>query len=293
MGSYFKHFTIPFIIVGIITVVCLGIYITNVSSTERNNTETTLTSNVFNYAGNLTDSQVAQLDAYISEVEDQIGCDIALVTLNETLEEYVKPYEQITGSQPTSKWVMVYADNFADENAMGYEAPHGNSIVIVDNIFREPSSGHVHSWISTRGAAQNKISMSDCETIMDKAFWNVTDDSDSETFYNAYKTIIELIPGYMVSPGATIFETKYVLIAALLVAVIYVLVNLRSKVGKKTTTGNTYVTGGAPLIKVKTDQFTHKNVTKRKIESSSGGSGGSGGHTSAGGYSHGGGGHSR
>lgn len=291
MGSYFKHFTIPFIIVGIITVVSLGIYSSHKVSYERDNTETDLTSNVFNYAGNLSDSSVAKLEASIAEAEEITGCDIALITLDETLEDYVKPYESITGQQPTEKWVMVYADNFADEHAMGYEAPHGNSIVIIDNLYREPSSGHVHSWISTRGLAQSKLSQSDCENIMDDAYYSLTDDSSESDYYEAYARVLELIPNYMGSTPAIDF--KYVLLFALVVAVIYVAVNLRSKVGKKTTVSNTYVAGGKPIMKARTDQFINKTVTKRAIQTSSGGSGGSGGHTSAGGFSHGGGGHSR
>lgn len=301
MKKYLKFFTIPFIVVGIITVLCLGIYFTKKAPAAdkpvKGNTQSDLNSNVFNYAGNLSDDKVAQLDSYIAQIEEETGIDIAVVTLDESLEDYVKKYEsQLSYSVTPRQWVMVYADNFADEHKMGYDEPYGSSIVFVDNLHREESTGKVYSWISTSGYAQNEISEDECEAIMDVALANLSDSSSSEAYYQAYKDVVRLIPskiagsGYVSDEG--IFSTKFILLLAAVVAGLFILVNIKSKIGDKTTNAATYVVGGQPNMKNTSDVFLRKTVSKTKIESNSG-SGGSGGHSSAGGHSHGGGGHSR
>ena len=84
----------------------------------------------------------------------------------------------------------------------------------------------------------------------------------------------------------------------LIVAIVFILVNLSGKEGKKTTRVDTYVAGGgSPVFKVNENRFIRKTVTKRHIDRDSGGGGRSGGggghHISSGGHSHGGGGRSR
>jgi len=80
-----------------------------------------------------------------------------------------------------------------------------------------------------------------------------------------------------------------------IVALIYMFVHMHQKKAKNTTTANTYVAGGRPVLKNKSDRFIRKHVSSRRIEtsSSSGGgsrsSGGGGHHRSSSGASHGGG----
>ena len=153
MIKFFRYFKIPFILLAIPAVITI---IANAASGPdaeivRANTQTDLKRNVFNYAGNLEDAQVAALEEQIASMEDTIGCDIAIITLNETLSD--AGYR----SSP-DKWVMEFADDFADEHMMGYDAPYGNSIVFIDNLYREEVTGKVYSWISTSGLAMEKLS---------------------------------------------------------------------------------------------------------------------------------------
>ncbi len=291
MQRYFKYFKIPFIITAVIALVCIIVRVAT-GSPEQNaaatNTESLISNNVFNYSGALTDSQVFELEALIAAVENKTQCDIAVITLNESLEGRY--------SSPANKWVMEYADDFADQNKMGYDKAYGNSIVFVDNLYREPSTGKVYSWISTSCLAMSQLSQSECESIMDDALENLTDYSDSDDYFAAYKRVVSLIPRYMsIESGARIaaenMKPVYILASALFISLIYVLINWKSKLGSVTTTSTTYVQNGRPNITRKQDIFLRKSVTKRKIETSSGG--GSGGHMSSGGHSHGGGGHSR
>ena len=278
MEKYLKHFKIPFIVVGIITIVSLVIYLGNKPSLDYTyNCESTLDTNVVDLAENLTDEQESELDAYIAEVEEEIQCDIVVVTLNQTLDNYSS-----VESDP-SRWVQQYALHFADYYKLGYDKAGGNSIVFVDNLYREPSTGSVYSWIQGSGYAYDKL-QENASVLMDDSLEGLTDSSSSEEYFSAYKRTVELVGAYcMGSASASMIKVYHVLILALIVAVVYVLVNLKSKVGDKTTTDTTYVHDGKPNMRVVRDQFTHKTVTKRKIERSegggSGGSGGGGGHS--------------
>lgn len=291
MEKYFKYFKIPFIITLIITVICIIVRVANPTEEVNvvwDNDETDLTSSVFDYADNLSDDMEEDLEEVIAEVEQKIGCDIAVVTLDESLE----------GRYATSEarlWVMNYADDFADEHNMGADRAHGNSIVFVDNIHREESTGRVYSWISTSGLAMDKLTVSDCESIMDIALDDLDDYSDETDFYFAYSELVRLLPSYMLGTAMVpeVLKPSYILLAALVVAAIYIAVNWKSKAGRKTTSGTTYVASGRPNIRRQQDLFLRKSVSKVRIQSSSSSGGGSGGHISSGGFSHGGGGHSR
>ena len=73
MKKFLKYFRIPFILIGILMVITIIIRVSSSGPEEiiRNNDETDLTQNVFNYAGNLTDSNVAELESLIERVEEQ------------------------------------------------------------------------------------------------------------------------------------------------------------------------------------------------------------------------------
>lgn len=287
MKRFFDYFKIPFIIAAVIAIICITITIVKGNEEKPHivrNDESELSANVFDFAGNLSEANIKILDEHIAEIEEQIGCDIAVVTLNETLEGYY--------NTSASEWVMCFADDFADNNKMGYDKAYGNSIVFVDNIYREPATGKVYSWISTSGIAQDKLSQSACEDIMDKALEGLEDDSSQEDFMYAYTKVIDLLPAYMQGGDIAILAANckpiYIIGAALLIAAIYILANWSTKAGVRTTSSTTYVVNGRPNITNRQDIFLRKSVSKRKIETSS-----SGGHMSSGGHSHGGGGHSR
>ena len=291
MKQFFKYFRIPFILIAILAVVCIGVRIARASEedneTYRSNSDTDLTCNVFDYADNLTNAQEEELEKQIEAVEDRIKCDIVIITLNETLSD--RGYK----SEP-SRWVMEYADDFADDHMMGYDVAYGNSIVFIDNLHREEATGRVYSWISTSGLAMQKISQADAESIMDDALYDLTDYSNSDDYFVAYSKVIKLLPAYFESSAKStaqnVLKPLYIVIFSLVAALIYVLINWSSKVGDRTTSSTTYVENGHPTITHQGDVFLRKSVSKVKIETSSGGSGG---HVSSGGHSHGGGGHSR
>lgn len=247
---------------------------------------------VYDYADVLTGSEEEKLEKLIAKREAQIGCDIVLVILNEPLASYAKAYEDVLGSLSESEYVMVYADNFYDEYAFGYNKPHGDGCVLVDNWDRSDSVyGYAYNWLSTSGRVESRFSTSMINHVIDDVNDRVNDDP-----YEAYKSYVNNIYSYMSSGKSAsdrvVIPFYAIIIISAVVAVIYLIGNLTKNVGARTTASNTYVNGGKAKMTVMTDQFIRRSTTKRHIQRSSGGGGGGGGghHTSAGGHSHGGGG---
>lgn len=298
MREYLRFFRIPFILVGILLVVTLVFLAFNgredVSVAARANTECATTERVFDYADVMTDEEENMLRDQIEEAQIQTQCDIVVVTLNESLVEYAAQYENVIGPVPTSQCVMVYADNFYDENKFGYNAPYGDGVLFLDNWYRE-ADGSVYSWMSTCGRAEDTYSSSMIDKLLSDSLAYVEDDP-----YLAYSTmvdyfVIDMTGGSASGEDVSVFNPLYIFIASLIVSVIFLIVNWSSKKGTRTTNDRTYVVAGSQVFRRREDRFLYKNVTKRKIESnsSSGGGGGGGHHVSSGGHSHGGGGHSR
>lgn len=292
MKQYFRFFSIPFIAVAILAIVTLVVSVSGskpASSDVSGNTERTTEERVFDYADKLNDTEEEALREQIKEAEAATKCDIVIVTLNESLVEYAAQYEDQIGSVPIDQCVMVYADNFYDEHKFGYDEAHGDGVLFLDNWYRE-SDGWAYSWMSTSGSAEDKYSTAMIDDVID----SVVAKADANP-YEAYSTFIKMFRNDVtgVSTGNTtldlILQPIWILVIAVVIAVIFLIVNWSSKKGKKTTTGRTYVVGGNPTFRHREDRFLHKNVTKVKIERNSG-SGGGGSHRSAGGHSHGGGG---
>lgn len=300
MKEWFRYFRIWFLVCGIL-VVMMGIVFVSENlkdngSAERVNKVCTETERVFDYGDVLTEEEEQSLRELIAKREKQTHCDIVLVTMNESIEEYAKQYDPNAYGE---EWAMIKADNFYDEHGFGWnkyqESDDGDGVLLLDNWFRE-SDGKIHTWFSTSGIAMDKYSTGMIDHLLDEVYYYIEDDP-----YKAYEAYIETFYQDMTDSFVDAESQKAVGIAALIipliVAVVFIILNLSGKEGKKTTSANTYVAGGGNAhFPVKRDMFLRKTTTKRHIErSSSGGghSGGGGGHVSSGGHSHGGGGHSR
>lgn len=306
MKEWFRYFRIWFLVCGIILALFIFGYFTmyrqeELAPAERINQVCTEEERVFDYAGVLTDSEEEKLREYIAECEKETQCDIILLVMNESLEEYAKGYfPDAYGSD----WAMIKADNFYDEHGFGWnkyvEADDGDGILLLDNWYRE-SDGKVHTWLSTSGKVE-AFSDLRINRVLDAVY---AYDIEAQP-YQAYRAYVEaFVEQLAITEGRTTVEPLKVpplvlMVIPVIVAVVFILMNLSGKEGKKTTQANTYVAGaGKAFFKKNENHFIRKQVTRRHIERSSsggtrsGGGGGGGHHMSAGGHSHGGGGRSR
>lgn len=296
MKDWFKYFRIWFLVCGILLIgMCIVYGVlhkgTGSGNAVRVNEVCTETERVFDYADVLTEQEEQDLRELIAKREVQTQCDIVLVIMNESLEEYAKQYDP---NAYGSDWAMIAADNFYDEHGFGWnkyrESDDGDGVLLLDNWYRE-SDGRVHTWFSTSGKAMERYSNAMIEGLLDAVY---AYDIETEP-YKAYRAYVERFYQDMTGRSLKVPWLAVVGIPAIIAAA-FILFNLSGKEGKKTTQVNTYVGGtDGPVFAVNENRFIRKSVTKRHIDRSSGGSGGGGGggHVSAGGHSHGGGGRSR
>ena len=272
MKQYFKRF-MPLFICLLVFMLAAGIRLAvkkpqELTFYERTNTQCETEERVFDYADVLSDEEEGKLRELIEQTQEEVGCDIALVTLN----EYI-------GSGESA--VMNFADDFYEANKFGYDKAYGDGAVLVDNWY----SGETYMWFSTSGRVENRYSDYDIDNLLDEVCDVVNTDP-----YKAYTRYIEHVGYTMSNHGMTSFRLSFgaIMIISFCTALFYVLYHLAAHKAAKTTVATTYVVGGRPDFKEQRDIFVTKMVTKRRIESSS--SGGGGHHMSSGGHSHGGGG---
>lgn len=235
---------------------------------------------VYDEADVLTASEEEKLEELIAKREKQIGCDIVLVTINESI---------LDGKEDVGKnWengMMNYADDFYDENKFGYDKVHGDGVLLLDNWYE----GEKGSWLSTCGRVYKKFSTRMIDDVIDDVFKQV-----EKSPYKAYCAYINDIYKEMSSGAKAGLHPLVLFLIAVVAAVIFVFTHLKGKIGEKTTNSSTYVQEGSVKFLVKNDTLVNKFVTSRVIPKNTGGSsgssGGGGGHTSSGGVSHGGGG---
>ena len=285
MKEYFRYFRFWFI--GLIAVLIIWLFavggkmLSGDGDAGRTNTECTTEERVFDYADVLTDAEENKLRKQISEYEEELKTDIVLVTLNESLKEYAREYDP---SVTYDKFVMIYADNFYDEHKFGYNKPIGDGVLLLDNIYRE-DDGSVYTWMCTTGKAEDRYSSGMIDRALDVFYENVDTNP-----YIAYKDFVDQVYSDMSNNLETSIPWYVPLCVAIGVTVVFIVINLANRKGKKTTNQRSYVNGGQPRIRRREDNFLRKSVTSRTIETSSGGGGH---HRSSSGASHGGGGHSR
>ncbi|MBQ9991026.1 MAG: TPM domain-containing protein [Lachnospiraceae bacterium] len=293
--DYLHTFKIPFIILAVLLVftVLVRVFLREDEVTYVRTNHEAPKERVFDYADKLTDEEEEALREKIAAAEAKTGCDIVIVILEEPLKEYAKSYESIIGSVDVSEYVMVYADNFYDENKFGFDQPVGDGILLLDNWYREEDGG-LYSWISTCGKVYAHYSDSMINTLMNAFIEEVQIDPAS-----GYELFVDMVAREMGPSEGMDYDQLMpwwmVPVIAGIATIIFFFANYGGRKGKKTIAATTYVKNGRPNMRVKEDQFLTKTVTKRHIPKSSGGRGGGGGgfgggHVSAGGHSHGGGG---
>lgn len=292
MKKFMKTFRIPLLILAVLLVVGVACKIITDRRPEiefvRGNTEAITDERVFDVADKLTDEEEENLREKIRVAEEMVGTDIIIVTLDQSLEEYAKSYESIIGYVEPYQYTMVYADNFYDEGKFGYNAPHGDGLILVDNWYRE-SDGGVYTWVSTSGKAIDELNTDTIEVILDLCLDYVEDDPAY-----AYSYFVDLAVDYL-DPNENLGDALgggISVLVGLISGLIFFLVNRGGKKGRNTVETRTYVKNGRANIREQQDIFLTKTMQRRKIETDTTRSGG-GSHVSAGGHTHGGGGHRR
>ena len=261
--------------VGLILLSLLISFLKTKAIPDRANTSCTEIERVFDYADVLTSEEENKLRELIAETEPEIGCDIVLVTIDDS-------------SLASDYAMMNYADDFYDDAMFGWNEPWGDGALYLDNWGRD-AEGYAYSWFSTSGKVEYKYSTEMINSLIDKVCEDVNDDP-----YGAYVTYVKTLKRDMLSNVKVPIPWTGAPLAGLIAAAVFIFANLPTKAGQVTTGKQTYVKNEDVKMLNQEDTFLSKNVTHVKISTSSGGSSGGGGggghHVSSGGHSHGGGG---
>jgi len=143
---------------------------------ERSNTEAP-SDRVYDYADVLTDAEEMELTKLISEAEKQCKCDIILVTTD---------MEVGISDSEWSQNMMSYADDFYDQNAFGYDKPHGDGALFLDNWYLAGTDdSQAGTWLSTSGRVMYVIGAYEEDLV-----WEALDAGFDISAYRAYENAI-------------------------------------------------------------------------------------------------------
>lgn len=266
----------------------------------RTNTQCTTEERVFDYADVLSDQEEEDLRELIAKHEQKTKCDIVLVTLNESLQNYQPAGSYYVPMETPENWIRAYADDFWDTHYFGYNTGlEGDGVLLADDWYREPYDGKMHTWLSTSGSAYARLGDYEIDRILDEVYEDI--ETDPFRAYSSYVTYFsKIMTSGSVSSGPVIVIDWYTVLFPLILALAVLAYFWRSRKGRITVDENTYINrtaeGRGIQVLQSHDRFLHKHVTRQRIVRSEGGGGGGGfggGHISSGGMSHGGGGHSR
>ena len=291
MNKTMKKFLVTMFVILGIGILCFIMYSVkskaNLKHDARSNEDCMTNERVFDYADKLSDSEEETLRSDIEELENLVGMDVVIVTVdqNTDLSEFGA---SATGGDIEYNTKEI-AEKICDTYRFGWEEwPDGTylngkdastSVVIVANW--QPTDRYV--YLCTSGKARKRISDSKAVSITKYGGKKLREDP-----FTGFERILKKTKSAMKSSGGGInfLSGPICALVALVAAIIFFAVNYSKKAGKDTTTASTYSKGNAEVLD-RRDIFIRKEVHSVKIQSdsgSSGSSGGGGGH--GGGGSH-------
>lgn len=220
---------------------------------------------IYDYAELLTDEEEAELQTLAMELGEERDTSFMIITANGTEEKDIIPY----------------VEDFYDEEAPGYDQPHGNTAILtIDMEVRDV-------YLAGFKKAETYLDDGRMDLIRNK----ITPDLSEGEYFQAFSTFIHTAHKYMgykpgVNPENILFKWWFQIAASIAVAgVIVVLMAYRSG-GRVTVNAGTYMNSNQSKVLSKYDKYVSETVTKRKKPSSNTKSGGGGGGISSGGHSH-------
>ena len=285
--QYLRYFRIWIVIIMILAAACAGLAAVKAGgrSVERTNMDAPA-ERVYDYADVLTEEEEEKLRGHIDSVERRLGIDIVVLTIDYSVEGQDAKEQHGLRYTDWERNMQDIADDFWDQNRFGYDKGfEGNGVLLLPNWFAGQNGEH----ISTSGSVERAFGISEINKVLDAV--DMYYDTDP---YKAYKAYVDKVED-LLSGSVPSIPWMVVVVVPIFVAVVYAVSHLSQSKAQKTTAVNTYVAGGRPEFRDKTDSFIRKSVVSRTIQTSSGSSsgggrsGGGGHHRSSSGASHGGG----
>ncbi|MBB6447426.1 TPM domain-containing protein [Bacillus benzoevorans] len=222
---------------------------------------------IYDNAQLLTKEETTQLELLSSELSKERNTAFVIITLNGT----------------EGKTIVQYMEDFYDEQALGYDQPHGNTaLLIMDMQGRDV-------YLAGFKKAEQYLDSVRLEMIRNQ----ITPDLSEGAYDKAFSSFIETAYDYMgyepgVNPENIFFKWWFQLVLSITLAGVIVALMAYRSGGRVTVNGSTYIDKKQSAVISEYDQFVRETVTRVKKPSnpSNGGGGGGGGGTTGGGHSY-------
>lgn len=218
---------------------------------------------VYDFAGLLTPTEVAELERLSNEYSQKREVDIIILTTNDT----------------QGKDVVEYMQDFYDEQGLGYDKAHGNTAILTIDM------EHRETYVAGFYKGEEYLDNSRCDLIREK----ITPYLSSGDYYEAFDTYIDLSYQYMgikpgVNPENILFKLWFQVLLSITIAGVIVIVMAYNSGGRFTTGGSTYLDTNNSGITNRRDTFVRTTTTKHRKPSNN--NNGGGGGITGGGRSH-------
>lgn len=217
MKSYFRYFRWMFGTILICLIVYSGILIGHQmisgQGIERQNTECKTTERVFDQAGILSEQEERKLQNLIEKRQRQTGCDIVLITVNQSEEDL----KQAVQGENTMPPLALMAENIYRNNQFGYDKPGGDGILLIDNNY-EKSPSHYNNWVYPSGKAAVKYEAKELSRLSFQVY-----EKERSNPYRAYKSYINHFYHNMTGSGtfSVRLPGSYIFVYAIMTVLFY------------------------------------------------------------------------
>ncbi len=178
----------------------------------------------------------------------------------------------MTTNNPDNIDIEVLIGDFYDNNAPGYDQPHGNAAFLgIDMRNRD---------VFLAGFAKAEVYLHD--ERLDQIRERITPDLSSGNYYNAFESFIKTSHRYMgyephVNPENILFKLWFQLTVSIGLGVVVVGTMAYNSGGRVTVNARTYQDSSASRVLNRRDQYVRTTTTRRKIPKNNGGGGSGGG----------------
>lgn len=279
-GSFVQKRSLLFFLMTLLLLLPLGLSV-KAETFDRNQY-------IYDYAKLLTDEEAAELQNLASELSKERETAFTIITLNET----------------DGKDIVQYVEDFYDDNAPGYDQPHGNTAILAINMQERDV------YLAGFKKAEQYLDDGRMDQIRDK----ITPDLSEGHYFQAFSDYINTSYEYMGnepsdSPNGSsdygsggssegynsydsgtnqeniFFQWWFQLIASFIVGGIVVAIMAYRSGGRVTVDARTYMDSDQSKVISMYDNYVRQTVTRQKKPSNNSSNGGGGGIT-GGGHSH-------
>lgn len=216
---------------------------------------------IYDGAELLTKKEVAELEALTRERSKERNTAFIIITVKDT----------------KGKTVVQYMEDFYDDEAPGYNKPHGNTAILILDMKKRDV------YLAGFKKAEKYLDSDRLDQIRNQ----ITPDLSDGAYFEAFSDFITTSHEYMgyepgVNPENILFKLWFQLTVSIIAAGVIVGIMAYQSGGTVTVNAETYMNSKQSSVIEQHDNYVRQTVTKVKQSSDNSGSGGGGGTTSGG-----------